>query len=247
MKDFAKSIRTMNSNKEEIIKKKKEQGATLKVDNGQKLEFSDGTTYVKTSFSEDYREAHNHVGNEDNSDIIRAAKKQLEDAKKFGWAETGYNGWTKKDVEDLEKKIKELEQKQRTGNYSVTAETAASTMTREEFDAAIKAFKEELERAKREGRKDSVKLYEDGLKRAIELKKKYIGNQKVGNSVPDNLHERFGYRLAVTKDGEGKKETISELEMAISDYKSEISEKEKELSKDKQNLQKLEAVLRKYK
>lgn len=63
MKDFAKSIRTMNSNKEEIIKKKKEAGATLKVDNGQKLEFSDGTTYVKTSFSDDYREAHNHVGN----------------------------------------------------------------------------------------------------------------------------------------------------------------------------------------
>ena len=64
MKDFAKSIRTMNSNKEEIIKKKKEEGAILKVDNGQKLEFSDGTTFVKTSFSDDYREAHNHVGNE---------------------------------------------------------------------------------------------------------------------------------------------------------------------------------------
>ena len=63
MKDFAKSIRTMNSNKEEIIKKKKEAGATLKVDNGQKLEFSDGTTYVKTSFSDDYREAHNYTGN----------------------------------------------------------------------------------------------------------------------------------------------------------------------------------------
>ena len=63
MKDFSKSIRTMNSNKEEIIKKKKEAGATLKVDNGQKLEFSDGTTYVKTSFSDDYREAHNYTGN----------------------------------------------------------------------------------------------------------------------------------------------------------------------------------------
>jgi len=63
MKDFAKSIRTMNSNKEEIIKNKKEQGATLKVDNGQKLEFSDGTTYVKTSFSDDYREAKNYTGN----------------------------------------------------------------------------------------------------------------------------------------------------------------------------------------
>ena len=63
MKDFVKSIRTMNSNKEEIIKKKKEKGATLKVDNGQKLEFSDGTTYVKTSFSEDYREAKNYTGN----------------------------------------------------------------------------------------------------------------------------------------------------------------------------------------
>lgn len=57
------NAKTGNSNKEEIIKKKKEQGATLKVDNGQKLEFSDGTTYVKTSFSDDYREAHNHVGN----------------------------------------------------------------------------------------------------------------------------------------------------------------------------------------
>ena len=64
MKDFAKSIRTMNSNKEEIIKKKKEAGATLKVDNGQKLEFSDGTTYVKTSFSDDYREAKNYTGNQ---------------------------------------------------------------------------------------------------------------------------------------------------------------------------------------
>lgn len=63
MKDFAKSIRTMNSNKEEIIKKKKEEGATLKVDNGQKLEFSDGTTFVKTSFSSDYREAKNYTGN----------------------------------------------------------------------------------------------------------------------------------------------------------------------------------------
>ena len=194
MKDFAKSIRTMNSNKEEIIKKKKEEGATLKVDNGQKLEFSDGTTYVKTSFSNEYREAHNHVG-----------------------------------------------------NYSVIAETAASTMTREEFDEAIKVFKEELERAKREGRQSSVKAYEDAIKRAVELKKKYIGNRKVDNSVPENLHESFGYRLAVTKDGEGKKQTISELEMSISDYKNEIAEKEKELNKDKQNLQKLEAVLRKYK
>lgn len=64
LKDFAKSIRTMNSNKEEIIKKKKEEGATLKVDNGQKLEFSDGTTYVKTSFSDDYREAKNYTGNQ---------------------------------------------------------------------------------------------------------------------------------------------------------------------------------------
>ena len=72
-------------------------------------------------------------------------------------------------------------------------------------------------------------------------------NLKVGNSVPENLHERFGYRLAVTKDGDGKKQTISELEMSISDYKNEIAEKEKELNKDKQNLQKLEAVLRKYK
>lgn len=63
MKDFAKSIRTMNSNKEEIIKKKKQEGATLKVDNGQKLEFSDGSTFVKTSFSEDYREAKNYTGN----------------------------------------------------------------------------------------------------------------------------------------------------------------------------------------
>ena len=63
MKDFAKSIYVGNSNKAEIIEKKKKEGATLKVDNGQKLEFSDGSTYVKTSFSDDYREAHNHVGN----------------------------------------------------------------------------------------------------------------------------------------------------------------------------------------
>lgn len=63
MKDFAKSIRVGNSNKAEIIEKKKKEGATLRVDNGQKLEFSDGTTYVKTTGSEDYREAHNYVGN----------------------------------------------------------------------------------------------------------------------------------------------------------------------------------------
>ena len=63
MKDFAKSIRTMNSNKEEIIKKKKQEGAYLKVDNGQKLEFSDGTTFVKSSFSEDYRPVKSYVGN----------------------------------------------------------------------------------------------------------------------------------------------------------------------------------------
>lgn len=52
-----------NSSKSEIIEKKKKEGATLKVDNGQKLEFSDGSTFVKTSFSDDYREAHNYVGN----------------------------------------------------------------------------------------------------------------------------------------------------------------------------------------
>lgn len=52
-----------NSNKAEIIEKKKKEGATLKVDNGQKLEFSDGSTYVKTTGSDDYREAHNYVGN----------------------------------------------------------------------------------------------------------------------------------------------------------------------------------------
>ena len=68
MKDFAKSIyegnaKVGNSNKAEIIEKKKKEGATLKVDNGQKLEFSDGSTYVKTSFSDDYREAHNYTGN----------------------------------------------------------------------------------------------------------------------------------------------------------------------------------------
>ena len=67
MKDFAKSIvcntKAGNSNKAEIIEKKKKEGATLKVDNGQKLEFSDGSTYVKTSFSDDYREAHNYTGN----------------------------------------------------------------------------------------------------------------------------------------------------------------------------------------
>lgn len=52
-----------NSSKSEIIEKKKKEGAILKVDNGQKLEFSDGSTFVKTSFSDDYREAHNYVGN----------------------------------------------------------------------------------------------------------------------------------------------------------------------------------------
>lgn len=57
------NTKTCNSNKAEIIEKKKKEGATLKVDNGQKLEFSDGSTYVKTSFSDDYREAHNYTGN----------------------------------------------------------------------------------------------------------------------------------------------------------------------------------------
>ena len=88
MKDFAKSIRTINSNKEEIIKKKKEAGATLKVDNGQKLEFSDGTTYVKTSFSDDYREAHNYVGNDFVSktslqNALREQEQLLKDAEKM--------------------------------------------------------------------------------------------------------------------------------------------------------------------
>ena len=90
MKDFAKSIRTMNSNKEEIIKKKKEAGATLKVDNGQKLEFSDGTTYVKTSFSDDYREAHNYTGNSKigNSSKFDALESSILEAS--GYAENAY-------------------------------------------------------------------------------------------------------------------------------------------------------------
>ena len=58
-----RNSKTGNSNKAEIIEKKKKEGATIKVDNGQKLEFSDGSTYVKTSFSDDYREAHNYTGN----------------------------------------------------------------------------------------------------------------------------------------------------------------------------------------
>jgi len=128
MKDFAKSIRVGNANKDEIIKKKKEEGAILKVDNGQKLEFSDGTTYVKTSFSDDYREAKNYTGNakacnEDWRDIIESAKRMLADAKRFGWAETGYNGWTKEGLKDFEKRIKDLEERQKrenkTGNRKV--------------------------------------------------------------------------------------------------------------------------------
>lgn len=83
MKDFAKSIvcntKTGNSNKAEIIEKKKKEGATLKVDNGQKLEFSDGSTYVKTSFSDDYREAHNYTGNTKagNTDVVKAGNKKV--------------------------------------------------------------------------------------------------------------------------------------------------------------------------
>ena len=90
MKDFAKSIRTMNSNKEEIIKKKKKAGATLKVDNGQKLEFSDGTTYVKTSFSDDYREAHNYTGNSKigNSSKFDALESIIQEASMY--AENAY-------------------------------------------------------------------------------------------------------------------------------------------------------------
>lgn len=77
MKDFAKSIYVGNSNKAEIIEKKKKEGATLKVDNGQKLEFSDGSTYVKTSFSDDYREAHNYTGNKKvgNADVVKEGGK----------------------------------------------------------------------------------------------------------------------------------------------------------------------------
>lgn len=63
MLDFAKSIKVGNSKKEDIIKEKKSKGVYLKVDNGQKLEFSDGTTYAKSTGSDDYREIHNYVGN----------------------------------------------------------------------------------------------------------------------------------------------------------------------------------------
>lgn len=71
-----------NSNKAEIIEKKKKEGATLKVDNGQKLEFSDGSTYVKTSFSDDYREAHNYTGN----------KKLYWDVGNYDWDVGIFNG-----------------------------------------------------------------------------------------------------------------------------------------------------------
>lgn len=109
-----------NSSKSEIIEKKKKEGATLKVDNGQKLEFSDGSTFVKTSFSDDYREAHNYVGNSkvgnglsDSYEFLMSAGKNdynsiKEEVKKAG-------GWTpeikakaRKTSDVLKKKAKEL-------------------------------------------------------------------------------------------------------------------------------------------
>ena len=43
--------------KEEIIKMKKEEGVYVINDAGNKIEFSDGETYVKQSHSEEYRKA----------------------------------------------------------------------------------------------------------------------------------------------------------------------------------------------
>ena len=247
MKDFAKSIRTQNKaiydDKGQFIigyveKEGSEYVAYTHGITGSKsflLKASDEKTAIDElkDYAKSYwgKQGNKKVGNEDNSDIIRAAKKLLEDAKKFGWAELGYNGWTKKDVEHLEKRIKELEQKQRTGN----AKACNKTIVLKDGDVWVVLYANETKSQEFETEEE-----------AREFAKK-VGNSNVGNSVPDNLHERFGYRLAVTKDGEGKKQTISELEMSISDYKNEIAEKEKELNKDKQNLQKLEAVLRKYK
>lgn len=243
MKDFAKSIRIGNSNKEEIIKKKKEQGATLKVDNGQKLEFSDGTTYVKTSFSDDYREAHNHVGNKA---IV------LKDG----------DVWVVLYANETKSKEFDSEAEARKFAASVGNSRAGNSYRWEQmhghqefynpavpFGGHSKGFVEKSKNGYIGAKANGSIVISQKEFATEEEAKRYVetGNKKVGNSVPDNLHERFGYRLAVTKDGEGKKETISELEMAISDYKSEISEKERELNKDKQNLQKLEAVLRKYK
>lgn len=143
MKDFAKSIRTSNEkvgNKYEWTTRNGEiqyfdysvpfgghkKGSVEKTSGGYTGYKTNGSIIISKKEFQTEEEAKRYVetgnskvGNEDWSDIIEAAKKQLADAKKFGWAETGYNGWTKKDVEDLEKKIKELEQKQRTGNKKV--------------------------------------------------------------------------------------------------------------------------------
>ena len=248
------NAKTGNSNKEEIIKKKKEQGATLKVDNGQKLEFSDGTTYVKTSFSDDYREAHNHVGNEDWSDIIRAAKKQLEDAKKFGWAELGYNGWTKEGLKDFEKRIKDLEERQKRENKTGNAKPGsiftyvekANIAKQRYLDAkrnkdypdgveyekklaksAIKDLTEIISK-----RKDSIyDLDEEDIsdaKKAIEIYKQ-IGNSKVGNFMHDAKGQvedmiSLSERLVSQGNKEKAKDVLGTMEIIFRQLKSDKDE-----------------------
>lgn len=160
MKDFAKSIvcntKAGNSNKAEIIEKKKKEGATLKVDNGQKLEFSDGSTYVKTSFSDDYREAHNYTGNT-----------------KVGNYKPDY-----KDVTDQELKNWIRMNEQDIREYTREAKKYEKFGSRPEFKGSYDASQYGHAIGEIEDRKEKIKWMQDELAR-----RKRTGNSKVGNGI----------------------------------------------------------------
>lgn len=219
------NAKTGNSNKEEIIQKKKEQGATLKVDNGQKLEFSDGTTYVKTSFSDDYREAHNHVGNKDYKyeyKVVVTFPGGLADPEKIIYADSDEEAKkvALKYTADYKshKGTPEIISKKETGNKKVgnawtlvdekrlneLLKKGPSKMTDEEW----KEFQELNKRADQENAKALKKL----------------GNSKVGNSIYSDLASQYESKLKEyisKKDMDGLNVLINSCESQYKDMKSQ--------------------------
>lgn len=151
----AEGVKVGNASKSEIIEKKKKEGATLKVDNGQKLEFSDGSTYVKTSFSDDYREAHNYVGN--------AKFKIMQDLGIMGVFKI-YDGWEADSEEEAVKEFIKLNPAYANGKkgYIKAEKTGNSNVEAQELE------------------KDVDKKDKEKDKEVEELKK--AGNFKTGKS-----------------------------------------------------------------
>ena len=82
-------------NHDELIKSMKDKGITVKVDNGNKLEFSNGETYVKDSHSGEYKKTKNYM--ESRMDI-----RKLVESKLLG-EDLGFDKLSKKELEkDLE-------------------------------------------------------------------------------------------------------------------------------------------------